>query len=105
MRHRRLLLGVVIGFVVLVVVGVAGVFALPGIIRWVAVSQLGKATGRAVALDAVEVSLYHGRLALRGLRIMDRDGGPLATLERAEVRFSPRDLLAKVREYLPVGKS
>lgn len=74
-------------------VGVAGLFALPGIVRWVAVSQLAKATGRTVALDAVKVSLYHGRLALRGLRIMDRDGGPLATLERADVRFSPRDLL------------
>lgn len=92
-NRRRVLFGVVIALGALVGVVVAGLFALPGIIRWVAVSQLGKATGRTVALDAVEVSLYHGRLALRGLRIMDRDGGPLATLERAEVRFSPRDLL------------
>ena len=71
----------------------AGVVALPGIVRWVAVSQLAKATGRTVTLERVELSLYRGRLALRNLRVTDRDGGSLATLERADVRFSPRDLL------------
>jgi hypothetical protein len=93
MKRRRVLLGVGIVLLVLVGVVVAGVIALPGIIRWVAVSQLGKTTGRPVTLDAVEASLYHGRLALRGLRVMDRDGAPLAALERAEVRFVPRALL------------
>ena len=74
-------------------------FALPGIVRWVAVKQLGKATGRTVALDALELSLSHGRLALRGLRVIDRDGGPLLTLDRAEVRFTPRELL-KLRGHI-----
>jgi hypothetical protein len=92
-NRRRLVSGVVIGLVVLTGLVAAGVFALPGIVRWVAVKELGKATGRTVALDAVELSLYQGRLALRGLRVIDRDGGPLLSLDRAEVRFTPRELL------------
>jgi len=79
--------------VVLVALVVVGSFALPGIVRWAAVSQLAKATGRTVTLDAVELSLTRGRLALRGLRVVDRDGGPLLTLERADVGFSPGALL------------
>jgi hypothetical protein len=88
--RRRLFLGVVLALVALVVVGV---IALPGIVRWVVVRQLAAATGRPVTLERVELSLRHGRLALRGLRVLDRDGAPLATLERVNVRFRPRDLL------------
>src|SRR2546426_1651926 len=99
MTGRRVLRGVAIGLVVLVGLVVIGIFALPGIVRWAAVIELGKATGRTVALDAVELSLYHGRLALRGLRVIDRDGGPLLTLDRAEVRFTPRELL-KLRGHI-----
>ena len=99
MTGRRVLRGVAIGLVVLVGLVVIGIFALPGIVRWAAVSGLGRATGRTVALDAVELSLYHGRLALRGLRVLDRDGGPLLALDRAEVRFTPRELL-KLRGHI-----
>lgn len=66
--------------------------ALPTIVRRLAVSQLAAATGRTVALDAVDVELVRGRLDLRGLHVLDRDGTPLLTVDRVEVRFSPRDL-------------
>jgi hypothetical protein len=89
-NRRRLLLGTVIVLVALVGLGV---IALPGIVRWVAVGQLAKATGRTVTLDTVELSLFQGRLALRGLRVLDRDGAPLAALDRADVRFRPGALL------------
>ena len=88
--RRRLLYGGAIAVVVLVALAA---FALPSIVRWAAVSGLARATGRAVTLDALELSLTRGRLALRGLRVIDRDGEPLLALERAEVRFRPRDLL------------
>src|SRR5204862_4666780 len=93
MTGRRVLRGVAIGLVILAGLVAIGIFALPGIVRWAAVTGLGKATGRTVALDAVELSLSRGRLALRGLRVIDRDGGPLLALDRAEVRFTPRELL------------
>ena len=67
--------------------------ALPSVARWLVVSQLSKATGRPVALDALELELFKGRFGLRSLRVIDRDGGSLLTVDRVEVRFSPRDLI------------
>ena len=67
--------------------------ALPSVAHWLVVSQLSKATGRPVALDALEIELFKGRFGLRSLRVIDRDGGPLLTVDRVEVRFSPRDLV------------
>lgn len=78
---------------VLVALVATTLVALPGVARWLVVSQLSKATGRPVALDALEVELFKGRFGLRGLRVIDRDGGPLLTVDRVEVRFSPRDLI------------
>lgn len=93
MKRRRLLLGILIALVALAGVGTAGVAALPGIVRWVTVRQLAAATGRPVSVDAVDLSLRHGRLAVRGIRVIDRDGAPLTTLARVDVRFSPWQLL------------
>ena len=95
MNRRRLVRGVAIGLVVLVGLIVTGVFALPPLLRWGIVFGLGKATGRTVALDGLELSLYHGRFALRGFRVIDRDGSPLVALDRAEVRFTPRELFKR----------
>ena len=78
---------------VLVALVTTTLVALPSIARWLVVSQLSKATGRPVALDALEVELFKGRFGLRSLRVIDRDGGPLLTVDRVEVRFSPRDLI------------
>lgn len=71
----------------------ATVIALPEIIRRAAIAGLGAATGRTVALASVDVSLRQRRIALRGLSITDRDGQPLASLDRVEARLRSRDLL------------
>ena len=92
MNRRRLRL-VLIAVVVLVAVTAAGLIALPEIVRRVVIRSVAASTGRVVTLDAAEVQLVRGRLALRGLRVIDRDGGPLATLDRLEIRFRPRALL------------
>jgi hypothetical protein len=89
-RARRL---VVIAVVALVALAGGGLAALPQIVRWLVVRQLGATTHRTVTLDAVELDLFKGHFALRGLRVTDRDRSPLATMERLEIRFSPRDLL------------
>ena len=82
-----------IAAVVLVALIATMLVALPTVARWLVVSQLSKATGRPVALDTLEVDLFKGRFGLRGLRVIDRDGGPLLTVDRVDVRFSPRDLV------------
>lgn len=90
MTHRRLYL------VAVVVVGLAaaGVLTFPEIARRVVVRQLAAATGRPVTLAALELHPIEGRLALRDLRVMDRDQGALASIERIEARFSLRELLS-----------
>jgi hypothetical protein len=90
MRRRRVL---AVAAVALVALAVVVVVALPEVVRRVVVWRVASLTGRPVSLAALELSLVGGRLALRDLRVMDRDQAPLATLERLEVRFSPRDLL------------
>ncbi len=93
MNRRRGLRLVVIAAVALVALVVSGLAALPEIARRVVIWRLAVTTGRAVTLAAADLDLFHGRLALRGLLVLDRDQGPLVTLERLEARFSPRDLL------------
>jgi len=88
-RVLRLVSLAVAGLLVLVVITL---LALPTIVRRVTVSQLGSALGRPVALDAVDVGLIKGHIGLRGLRVLDHDGAPLLTVDRLDVRFSPRDL-------------
>ena len=92
MGLRGLRLAVIVA-VALVALAAAGVLALPEIVRRVVVWRVAAMTGRAVTLAALELDLFDGRLALRDLRVMDRDQRPLATIERLEARFSPRDLL------------
>jgi len=50
-------------------------------------------TGRQVAIDTADVSLFRGRVDLRNFRVVDHDAGPLATFERLDIRFRPLDLL------------
>jgi hypothetical protein len=88
--RRRL---VVIAATALVALAVAGVVALPEILRRVVVWRVAAATGRTVTLAALELNLFEGRLALREFRIADRDQSPLAAIARLEVRFRSRDLL------------
>jgi Domain of Unknown Function (DUF748) len=70
--RRWLALGVVV-----FVVAAAGLrLALPELIRLTVVARVRAITGRAVSLDAVDVALLRGHVALRGFRIADRAGEP-----------------------------
>jgi hypothetical protein len=91
--NRRGLRLAVIAALALVVLIAAGLVALPAIARRVLVWQLGVATGRAVTLEALQLSLLRGDVAVRGLRIVDHDGAPLLTLDRLEARVRPFALL------------
>jgi len=93
--RRRGLRLVVIAAVAVVALAAAGVLAFPEIVRRVVVWRVAAMTGRPVTLAALHLNLFKGEFALRDLRVMDRDQGPLATIERLEVRFSPRDLLRR----------
>jgi hypothetical protein len=88
-KGRRVLRLVAWAFAGLVLLVGTTLVALPSIVRRLAVSQLAAATGRTIALDDVDVELFRGRLDLRGLHVLDRDGAPLLTVDRVEVRFSP----------------
>ena len=71
----------------------AGLVALPELARRVLVWRLATTTGRAITIDSLELQLMRGRVAVRGLRIVDRDGAPLATLGRLEAQLRALDLL------------
>jgi hypothetical protein len=88
--RRRLVVIAAVGVLALVV---AGVLAFPEIVRRTVVWRLAVTTGREVTLAGVELDVFRGRLALRDLRVIDRDRAPLATVARLDARFSPRDLL------------
>jgi hypothetical protein len=79
---------------VAVVMAAAFVLALPLIIREVAVKQMAGVTGRAVALDSVELNLFTARVALNRFRL-DQKGStdPAIEFERVEVRLAPTSLL------------
>src|ERR1051326_8804622 len=89
-RRSRLAIAIVAAVVVLSAVVV---FSLPTIVRRVRIWQIGAQTGRAVTIERVGVRLAPGRFTVRDLRVIDRDGSPLATIESVEVRFRARDLL------------
>jgi uncharacterized protein DUF748 len=74
---------------VLVAVVLAAIFfVLPPVARWAVVKGVKSATDRNVAVSRLELNLFTGRLALVGLRLDDRHGGPpLAELARVDARF------------------
>src|SRR5438552_6194696 len=91
-NRRSVRIGLV-AVVILLALVVGSLVALSGIVRRVVVWQVGAQTGRAVSLEAADVSLLRGRVALRNLRVLDRDAAPLATFERLEIRFRRGALL------------
>ena len=97
MRRWRTLL---IVLAVLVVAG-AGAFlwALPELVRRVAVGRIPELTGRAVAIEDVDLNLFTGRVAVKGFRLAERQG-PEAFIkfDRLDARlFLPSLLLFDVR--------
>ncbi|GLU33213.1 DUF748 domain-containing protein [Trinickia caryophylli] len=90
-RTRRIAISVV-AFVALL--GVAGFFAAPPLIRHVAETQLTSALGRPTAIERVKLNPYTLRLEADGIRIDDKDGGaPLLSAQRLIVRVSWVSLL------------
>src|SRR6185295_20060278 len=70
-RRRWLLL--LLGVVLIGGAAAATVYALPEIVRRVAVARIHAATGRPVSIEAVELNLLTGRLTVRGFRLAERD--------------------------------
>ncbi len=97
----RLLLIVGAGLVVL---GGAVLWALPEIVRRVAVAQIPKRTGRAATIEGVELNLFTGRLAVKKFRLADRGGTePFAEFERLDARISLPALLRSHIRLLEVA--
>jgi uncharacterized protein involved in outer membrane biogenesis len=94
---RALKIGLIAG-VALVVSGGAFLWALPEIVRRVALDQIPKRTGRAAALEDVDLNLFTGHLALKKFRLAEREGPEtFVELERLDVRLS---LPALLRSHL-----
>jgi Domain of Unknown Function (DUF748) len=92
MRSRRRRLGLAL---ILVVVLVAGtLYALPELMRYVAVAQIHAITGRPVRIDAVDFNPFKGQLTVRGFRVDDdAQGAALAEFERLDVQVRLGSLL------------
>lgn len=97
MARRRLWLWLPLGvgavLVTALLIAVIVLFAFPDVVRVAVVARLHAMTGRPVAIDALTVDPWTGRIALRGLRIMDTDGGPFASIDRLHARLRRRALL------------
>ena len=90
-RRLKRTLFVVAGLVLL---GGAFLGALPEIIRRVALDQIPKRTGRAVAIGDVALNLFTSRLAIKNFRLADRQGPePFVEFDRLAVRLSLPALL------------
>ena len=73
-RRLRTLLKVLAVVAALVVVAAAvGTLALPGVIRRVAVQKIPEFIGREARIDDVDLNLFTGRFAVRGIRLAERD--------------------------------
>src|SRR6516165_11868914 len=72
----------------LTVLGAVFLGALPEMVRRVALDQIPKRTGRAITIEAVGLNLFTGHLALRNVRLANRDGpDPFLAFERLDVRL------------------
>lgn len=88
-------------FGLLVVGGAVGLYALPEVVRRVAVARIQASTQRPASIDRVDLNVFTGRLTVHGLRVAERDGRTpftvvgrlhvqvrLASLLRGHLRFS-----------------
>lgn len=85
--------------VLIAVGGGALLWALPEIVRRVAVGRIPEVTGRAVSIDDVDLNIFTGRVALKGFRLAEAQG-PEAFIkfDRLDARlFLPSIVLFDVR--------
>jgi uncharacterized protein involved in outer membrane biogenesis len=103
-RARKILVAVLAGLVVIVAVGLA---ILPEVVRRVAVDQVPKLTGRVLALNDVDLNLFTGHLALKGVWLLKQGVNERALeLERLDVRIAYLPFLwhtVRVKEISLVG--
>src|SRR5262245_21437405 len=83
----------------LVRLGVAILWALPEVVRYVAVDQISKRTGRAVAIGDVDLNLFTGHIAVKNFRLDEREEPEaFVEFERLDVRlFLPALVRSHVR--------
>jgi uncharacterized protein DUF748 len=94
MRVRGRLALLCFGLGLVLIGGAATMYGLPRIARWLAVTRIHAATGRPVSIEAVELDLMTGRVAVRGLRLGERDQpAPFADFGRLEARLHVPSLL------------
>jgi uncharacterized protein involved in outer membrane biogenesis len=90
-RSWKIALIVLIGLVLL-----AGglLWALPEILRRVALDRIPRLTGRTASIEDIDLNLFTGHLVIKAFRLADREGSePFVEFERLEVRLSPLALL------------
>lgn len=95
-RRRPVLLAAAIVIFLMVI---AGLWALPELVRRVAVDQVVKVTGRRATIEDVDLNLFTGSVAVKGFRLAEREGPePFVQFERLEARvFLPALVLLDVR--------
>src|SRR5262249_29140426 len=80
----------------LVILGGTFLWALPEIIRRVAVHEIPKRTGRAIAIDDIDLNLFTGHLAIKKLRLGERDRpDAFVEMERLDARVALAGLLRR----------
>ncbi|HET7875809.1 MAG TPA: DUF748 domain-containing protein [Methylomirabilota bacterium] len=91
-RRRKVWLAVLL---VLVVLGGAFLWALPEIVRRQALTRIPALTGRQVKIEDIDLNLFTRRLAVKNLRLAERDPArAFVEFERLEARWSWLSLLA-----------
>lgn len=94
MPRGRLRKVALIASVGLVVLGGAVLWALPEILRRVALDQIPKHTGRAVAIEDIDLNLFTGRLAIKKFRLAERASSEaFVEFQRLDVRLATAALL------------
>jgi hypothetical protein len=87
---RRLLL--IVGIVLFAIV--ATLYALPALVRHVAIARIGAITHRSVRIDRVDLDILTGHLTVRGFHLAERNGEtPFADFEQLDVRLHLLPLL------------
>ena len=57
----------------LLAVGIAFVWTLPEIVKWQALKQIPALTGRAAAIEDIDINLFTGRVAIKKFRLAEAD--------------------------------
>src|SRR5215831_16568713 len=83
-----------------IVLLIAIVLVWPPLVRHLLIAQIQVLTHRPVSIEAVHVNPLTGRVALKGLRLLDSDGqSPFAEFERLDVSVRP---LAALQGHLSI---